>query len=112
MFGDIGPGEVILILIVLIVVFGPKRIPDLAGSLGKGVRQFRRSLQGLDDDASVATQAQSQAPSLPPPPQAVAAPQAPVQTDDAAAQDGGPDRAQEPSFETAAPPADEREDVA
>lgn len=55
MFGDIGPGELILILVVLVVVFGPKRIPELAGSLGKGIRQFKRSMQGLDEESPADT---------------------------------------------------------
>jgi TatA/E family protein of Tat protein translocase len=60
MFGDIGPEKLILILVVLIVIFGPKRIPELGGSLGKGIRLFKKSLQG-EDDAAAAGDANAQA---------------------------------------------------
>jgi sec-independent protein translocase protein TatA len=38
--------ELILILLLALVVFGPKRLPEIAGSLGKGIRDFRQSVSG------------------------------------------------------------------
>lgn len=48
--GNVGPLEVLIVLIIALVVFGPKRLPELGRSLGKGVREFRGSLAGDDDE--------------------------------------------------------------
>jgi sec-independent protein translocase protein TatA len=50
MLGNIGPLEIIVVLIIALVVFGPKRLPELGRSLGKGIREFRGSLSGEGDD--------------------------------------------------------------
>jgi len=50
MFGNIGPLEIVVVLIIALVVFGPKRLPELGRSLGKGIREFRGSLGGDHDD--------------------------------------------------------------
>jgi sec-independent protein translocase protein TatA len=49
MLGNIGPLEIIVVLIIALVVFGPKRLPELGRSLGKGIREFRGSLSGDHD---------------------------------------------------------------
>ncbi len=46
MLGNIGPLEVLVVLIIALVVFGPKRLPELGSSLGRGIREFRDSLSG------------------------------------------------------------------
>ncbi|CAN5802121.1 hypothetical protein BH23GEM8_BH23GEM8_20410 [soil metagenome] len=48
-FGGLSIGELILIFAVLLLLFGPKRLPELAAGVGKGIRDFKRSLNGLDD---------------------------------------------------------------
>ena len=45
-----GPMELVVILVIALIFLGPKRLPDAARSLGKGVREFRESLSGLDHD--------------------------------------------------------------
>jgi sec-independent protein translocase protein TatA len=50
MLGNIGPLEIIVVLIIALVVFGPKRLPELGRSLGKGIREFRGSVSGEDQD--------------------------------------------------------------
>ena len=45
-----GPLELIVILVVVLVVFGPKRLPDLGRSLGHGMREFKDSVTGKDND--------------------------------------------------------------
>jgi sec-independent protein translocase protein TatA len=50
MLGNIGPLEIIVVLIIALVVFGPKRLPELGRSLGKGIREFRGSVSGDRDD--------------------------------------------------------------
>ena len=52
MFGRIGPVEIILILIVLLLLFGAKRIPEIARSLGKSLSQFKRGLRDTECDSS------------------------------------------------------------
>jgi sec-independent protein translocase protein TatA len=49
-FGNVGPLEIVIVLIIALIVFGPKRLPELGRSLGKGIREFRGSLGGDDDD--------------------------------------------------------------
>ncbi|HVG76167.1 MAG TPA: twin-arginine translocase TatA/TatE family subunit [Thermoleophilaceae bacterium] len=43
------PIELIIILVVVLIVFGPKRLPDLGRSLGRGMREFKDSVTGKDD---------------------------------------------------------------
>ena len=43
--------EIGIVLIIALVVFGPKRLPDLGKSLGKGIREFKGSVTGETDDA-------------------------------------------------------------
>ena len=47
---NIGPLEIVVLLIIALVVFGPKRLPELGRSLGKGIREFRGSVTGKGDD--------------------------------------------------------------
>jgi sec-independent protein translocase protein TatA len=47
---NIGPLELAIVLIIALVIFGPKRLPDLGKSLGKGMREFKDSLSGDHDD--------------------------------------------------------------
>ena len=47
----IGPLELIIVLVIVLVFFGPKRLPDLARSLGTGIREFKESLTGGSKDA-------------------------------------------------------------
>jgi sec-independent protein translocase protein TatA len=47
---NIGPLELAIVLVIALVIFGPKRLPDLGKSLGSGMREFKDSLTGKDDD--------------------------------------------------------------
>ena len=93
---NIGPGELILILIIALVVLGPGKLPDVAASLGKSVREFRRAATDVTDagklDAPAATATQ------PAPPVALAPPTAsvtstPTSTEPWQAPDAHPDDA-------------------
>jgi sec-independent protein translocase protein TatA len=55
MLGNIGPLEIIVVLVIALIVFGPKRLPELGNSLGKGIREFKDSVTGdnKDDDDAV-----------------------------------------------------------
>ena len=48
-FSAPGPLELIVILVVALIVLGPKRLPDAARSVGRGMREFRESLSGYED---------------------------------------------------------------
>jgi len=76
MLGNIGPLEIVVVLIIALIVFGPKRLPELGNSLGKGIREFKDSVTGdHDDDEDVKTIAATNAAATPvPPPEATATP--------------------------------------
>ena len=48
--GNIGLPEVLVVLVIALIIFGPKRLPELGRSVGKGIREFRASISGDDDD--------------------------------------------------------------
>ena len=50
MLGNIGPLEIIIVLVIALIVFGPKRLPELGNSLGKGIREFKDSVTGDHHD--------------------------------------------------------------
>ncbi len=50
MFRQIGTGEIVLIVAVLVLFFGSRKLPDLARSIGKSARELRKGLSGEDDD--------------------------------------------------------------
>lgn len=47
---NIGPLEIIIVLVIVLIIFGPKRLPDLGRSLGTGMREFKDSITGKDRD--------------------------------------------------------------
>jgi sec-independent protein translocase protein TatA len=51
--GSIGWQGLVVILIILLLVFGPKRLPEMGRSIGRGMREFKDSLTGSDDDDDV-----------------------------------------------------------
>ena len=50
MFSNIGPLEIGIVLIIALIVFGPKRLPELGSSLGRGIREFKETITGDRDD--------------------------------------------------------------
>jgi sec-independent protein translocase protein TatA len=56
--GSIGPGELIIVLVIALIVLGPKRLPEVGRSVGKGMREFKDAVSGMnpldnDDDDEV-----------------------------------------------------------
>ena len=47
---NIGPLEIAVVLVIVLVVFGPRRLPELGKSMGKGIREFKGSLSTEDKD--------------------------------------------------------------
>ena len=50
MFGNLGAGEIILILLVVLILFGAKKIPELAKGLGKGMSEFKKGLKDVEGE--------------------------------------------------------------
>ncbi len=50
MFGNLGVGEILLIFLVILVLFGAKKIPDLAQGLGKGMKEFKKAIKDVEED--------------------------------------------------------------
>jgi sec-independent protein translocase protein TatA len=49
---NLGPTELIIILVIVVLLFGVGRLSQIGGELGKGIREFRSGLREEDDDAS------------------------------------------------------------
>ncbi len=48
--GGLGGGEIFLLVVVILLLFGAKRIPDLARGLGRGIKEFKDAKNGTDDE--------------------------------------------------------------
>jgi sec-independent protein translocase protein TatA len=49
---NVGPLEIAIVLIIVLIIFGPKRLPELGQSMGRGIREFKNSLSGDKDKDS------------------------------------------------------------
>ena len=76
MFGNLGFTEIMLIMVVVLLLFGAKRLPEVGASIGKGIREFKRSLTDTQDAITGADDraAQQRQIDAPPPPQAAQPP--------------------------------------
>ena len=50
MFENIGSGELLVILFLVFIFFGPKKLPELGKNLGKGIREFKKAMRGVQQD--------------------------------------------------------------
>ena len=50
--GNLGATEIILIVLVILVFFGAKKIPELMQGLGKGIREFKKATREIEDDVT------------------------------------------------------------
>ena len=50
MFGNLGFPELMIIMVVILLLFGAKRIPEIAGSMGKGIREFKKNMSDVQRD--------------------------------------------------------------
>ncbi len=55
MFGNLGFPEILIIMVIVLLLFGAKRIPEIAGSMGKGIKEFKKNINDatreIDPDA-------------------------------------------------------------
>ena len=70
----LGGWEIILILAVVLILFGAKKIPELAKGLGSGIKEFKKATREVSDEISNASNDSTPPPSLPPTTQAQAEP--------------------------------------
>jgi sec-independent protein translocase protein TatA len=48
MFGNFGMGELMVLLVIVLVLFGAKRIPEISASFGKGIREFKKNVNEVE----------------------------------------------------------------
>jgi sec-independent protein translocase protein TatA len=63
--GPIGWPELIILLVVVLIVFGPGKLPDIGNAIGKGVREFRKASNDLEESIRGDTKKQSSSPPAP-----------------------------------------------
>jgi sec-independent protein translocase protein TatA len=57
MFGNLGFGELMVIMVIVLVLFGAKRVPEISASFGKGIREFKRNLNDIEHTVTTAATA-------------------------------------------------------
>jgi sec-independent protein translocase protein TatA len=50
MFGNLGAGEIVIIVLVILLLFGAKKIPELARGIGKGMSEFKKGLKDVESE--------------------------------------------------------------
>ena len=53
MFGSIGPSELIIVMLIVLLLFGSKRLPELARGIGKATRQFRKAMEDVKEEINL-----------------------------------------------------------
>lgn len=61
-FGPIGLPQILIILLIVLLIFGAKRLPEIGASLGKGIRSFKSSVTGEEDVTQPAAKSESTPP--------------------------------------------------
>lgn len=55
MFGNLGAPEIIVIVLIILLLFGAKKIPELAQGLGKGLKEFKKSMKDVEEEITTAS---------------------------------------------------------
>jgi sec-independent protein translocase protein TatA len=53
MFGGLGTGEIMLIFLVVLLLFGAKKLPEVGSALGKGIREFKSSIREIEHEINI-----------------------------------------------------------
>jgi len=96
---NIGPEELILILVVALIVFGPKRLPEIGRTVGKAMREFRKATQDIREEFTGTLEAEDE----PPPAPSAASPGEPTPSE--TEKGASPDGASSTSLDGSAPTA-------
>jgi len=67
MFANLGMTEILILLLVLLLVFGARRIPEIGASIGQGIKEFKRSLKDGGEEEPRTVPPASPASTIPPP---------------------------------------------
>ncbi len=59
MFQNVGAGELLIIVLVILILFGSKKIPELAQGIGKGMREFKKALNDVQEDIKISDKPES-----------------------------------------------------
>ena len=51
LFGTVGPQELLIVLLIVVIIFGARKLPELGKSLGDGIRNFKKSMSNKDDES-------------------------------------------------------------
>ena len=54
MFGNLGMSEILMVLVIVLLVFGAKRLPEIGSAMGKGIREFKRSMREVPEEIDYA----------------------------------------------------------
>ncbi len=65
MFREIGPMEIGLILLIILIVFGAGKLPQVGGALGKSIREFRKASRGEDEEKETLAKTEAKEPEKP-----------------------------------------------
>src|SRR3954465_8397502 len=65
---SLGGSEVMMIFLIVLVLFGGKKLPDFARGLGKSIREFKKAASGVEEEFKRALEEDAQKKSIPPPP--------------------------------------------
>lgn len=68
MLGNLGMPEILLIMVIALLVFGAKRLPEIGSSLGKGIREFKKSMKEVTEDIDTPAPRRDLPRNDPPPP--------------------------------------------
>jgi len=82
MFGNLGMGELIVIFTIALLIFGPRKLPELGKSLGKSIAEFKKASNELRNtlEEEIRLEEQRESAKIPPSASTPAAPSAPVET--------------------------------
>lgn len=50
LFGPVGPTELLLIVLIIVIIFGARKLPELGKSLGEGIKNFKKSIGGKNEE--------------------------------------------------------------
>jgi len=79
---DISPVQILIVLVIALLIFGPKRLPEMGKSIGRGIREFKGAILDEEPSRPAAPAPPAAAPAAPPAPAATVAPAAAPEDDD------------------------------